>query len=219
MPTSRSSSTPRASRWPSPTRSATVLYNRGLINAMLGVESIRTAMAKFGNKPMTGEQVRWGIEHLDLTRRPHQAAGLRGHDGPLKVSCADHEGTRPSRVHQWDGKQWNIISDWYTRRRRSHHAAGQGRRGQVRGREEDHAARLLEGELKPPTLAHPPSYGGGGSGEREGGPSREAQVTDQNREHSCGRPLPTLPRMTGEEVRCRPLQPRPSTSSTSPTSR
>ena len=40
--------------------------------------------------------------------------GFEGMIGPIKVSCADHEGTRLSRVHQWDGKKWNIISDWYT---------------------------------------------------------------------------------------------------------
>jgi branched-chain amino acid transport system substrate-binding protein len=45
-----------------------VLYNRGLVNAMFGVEAIRTAMAKFGNKSMTGEQVRWGLENLNVTR-------------------------------------------------------------------------------------------------------------------------------------------------------
>jgi branched-chain amino acid transport system substrate-binding protein len=38
-----------------------VLYNRGLINSMLGVEAIRTAQKKFGNKPLKGEQVRWGF--------------------------------------------------------------------------------------------------------------------------------------------------------------
>jgi branched-chain amino acid transport system substrate-binding protein len=32
-----------------------VLYNRTLVNAMFGVEAIRTAQAKFGNKPLTGE--------------------------------------------------------------------------------------------------------------------------------------------------------------------
>ena len=32
-----------------------VLYVRGLINAMLGVEAIRTAQEKYGNKPLTGE--------------------------------------------------------------------------------------------------------------------------------------------------------------------
>ena len=46
---------------------AQVLYNRGLINSMLGMEAIRTAQEKFGNKPLTGEQVRWGFENLDLT--------------------------------------------------------------------------------------------------------------------------------------------------------
>jgi branched-chain amino acid transport system substrate-binding protein len=37
-----------------------------LINAALVVEAIRTAPGKFGNKPLTGEQVRWGLENLDL---------------------------------------------------------------------------------------------------------------------------------------------------------
>ena len=91
-----------------------VLYNRGLINSMLGIEGIRTAMAKFGNKPMTGEQVRWGLENLNLTAERIKALGFEGMIGPIKVSCADHEGARMSRVHQWDGKAWKIISDWYT---------------------------------------------------------------------------------------------------------
>jgi branched-chain amino acid transport system substrate-binding protein len=34
--------------------------------------------------------------------------------GPIKLSCVDHEGTRLSRVHQWDGKEWKVISDWFT---------------------------------------------------------------------------------------------------------
>jgi branched-chain amino acid transport system substrate-binding protein len=97
-----------------PDEIGSVLYNRGLINSMLGTESIRTAMAKFGNKPMTGEQVRWGIEHLNLTADRIKQLGFEGMVGPIKVSCADHEGTRLSRVHQWDGKKWNVISDWYT---------------------------------------------------------------------------------------------------------
>src|SRR5215204_5830167 len=42
-----------------------VLYMRGLIDGMLGVEAIRIAQTKFGNKPLTGEQVRWGLENLN----------------------------------------------------------------------------------------------------------------------------------------------------------
>ena len=71
-----------------------MLYNRGLINAMLGVEAIRTAQEKFGNKPMTGEQVRWGLENLDLDRRALKELGFEGVLQPIKVSCADHEGAR-----------------------------------------------------------------------------------------------------------------------------
>jgi branched-chain amino acid transport system substrate-binding protein len=97
-----------------PDEIGSVLYNRGLINSMLGTEAIRTAMAKFGNKPMTGEQVRWGFEHLTLTADRIKQLGFEGMIGPLKVTCVDHEGARLSRVHQWDGKKWNVISDWFT---------------------------------------------------------------------------------------------------------
>ncbi len=92
-----------------------VLYNRGLINSMMGVEAIRTAQKKFGNKPLNGEQVRWGFENLSLTAERIKELGFEGMLLPIKFSCADHEGGAPkARIHQWDGKAWNVISDWYT---------------------------------------------------------------------------------------------------------
>jgi branched-chain amino acid transport system substrate-binding protein len=92
-----------------------VLYNRGLINSMLGVEAIRTAQKKFGNKPLTGEQVRWGFENLNLTAERIKDLGFEGMILPMKFSCDDHEGGTPkARIHQWDGKNWKVISDWYT---------------------------------------------------------------------------------------------------------
>jgi len=89
-----------------------VLYNRGMINAMLSVESIRTAQGRYGNKPVTGEQVRWGIENLALDVKRIDALGFTGILQPLRVSCRDHEGARVARVHQWDGAKWNFVSDW-----------------------------------------------------------------------------------------------------------
>jgi branched-chain amino acid transport system substrate-binding protein len=91
-----------------------VLYNRGLVGAMLGIEGIRKAQEKFGKKAMTGEQVRWGLEHLDLTMEGIKQLGFEGMMMPVKVSCADHEGARTARVQQWDGSAWRVISDWYT---------------------------------------------------------------------------------------------------------
>jgi branched-chain amino acid transport system substrate-binding protein len=90
-----------------------VLYIRGLVNGMLGVEAIRKAQSKFGNKPLTGEQVRWGIENLEISADRIKELGFEGALQPLKVSCSDHEGTRAGRIQQWDGKKWNVISEWY----------------------------------------------------------------------------------------------------------
>jgi branched-chain amino acid transport system substrate-binding protein len=91
-----------------------VSYNRGIINAVFTTEAIRTAMTKFGNKPMTGEQVRWGLENLDLTQARLSELGLKEFTQPLKITCADHEGGGPVIFQQWDGAKWNMVSDWIT---------------------------------------------------------------------------------------------------------
>ena len=91
-----------------------VLYNRGLVNSFIGTEAIRTAQKKFGNKPLTGEEVRWGFENLDISEARIKEAGFDGMLKPLKLSCSDHQGADVARVQQWDGKEWKIISDYYT---------------------------------------------------------------------------------------------------------
>ena len=130
-----------------------MLYNRGLVNAMLGVEAIRTAQEKFGKKPLTGEQVRWGFENLNLTADRIKELGFEGMLKPIKITCADHEGARDGRVQQWDGKAVEDHLRLVHGRPGGHRAAGQGRLGQVRRREEDHAARLLQGELSATAIA------------------------------------------------------------------
>ena len=91
-----------------------VLYNRGVVNAMLGVEAIRKAQEKFGAKPLTGEQVRWGLENLNLSDARIKELGFEGMLKPIRIACSDHEGAREARVQQWDGNGWKVISDWYT---------------------------------------------------------------------------------------------------------
>ena len=90
-----------------------VLYNRGMISAMLVMESVRKAQSKYGKKPMTGEQVRWGAENLDIDNARIKAIGFDGMLQPIKTSCADHEGAHKARIHTWDGKAWSYTSDWY----------------------------------------------------------------------------------------------------------
>ncbi len=54
-----------------------LLYNRGLVGAMLGVEGIRKAQDRFGKKPLTGEQVRWGLPATDRTVAELASGGVR----------------------------------------------------------------------------------------------------------------------------------------------
>jgi branched-chain amino acid transport system substrate-binding protein len=89
-----------------------VLYNRGLVNGFLATEAIRKAQSRFGNKPMTGEQVRWGLENLDITAARIKEAGFEGLVYPLKLSCQDHMGSARARIQQWDGSKWSFVSDW-----------------------------------------------------------------------------------------------------------
>ena len=91
-----------------------VLYVRGAMSAMFGVESVRRAQARFGKgKVMTGEQVRWGLENLDLTQAKLDSLGFKGVMRPISTSCQDHMGASWGRIHTWNGSKWEFSSDWY----------------------------------------------------------------------------------------------------------
>jgi branched-chain amino acid transport system substrate-binding protein len=90
----------------------TVLYNRGLMNAAVVVEAIRTGQARFGARPLNGEEMRWGLENLEINAARLETLGLAGFMPPLKLSCVDHEGQHPVRIQEWDGAAWHIVSDW-----------------------------------------------------------------------------------------------------------
>jgi branched-chain amino acid transport system substrate-binding protein len=80
---------------------------------IISVEAVRAAQKKFGTgKPMTGEQVRWGIENLEITAARIKELGVEGLMSPIKVSCYDHEGGGAVKFQEWDGKKWNVITDW-----------------------------------------------------------------------------------------------------------
>ncbi|MGZ8259027.1 MAG: ABC transporter substrate-binding protein [Caldimonas sp.] len=90
-----------------------VLYMRGLMSSMLGVEGVRRAQERFGKgKRMSGEQVRWGLENLTLDQKKLDALGFAGVMRPISTSCADHMGAAWARVQTWDGAKWTFTSDW-----------------------------------------------------------------------------------------------------------
>jgi branched-chain amino acid transport system substrate-binding protein len=76
-----------------------------VVNGILNVEAVRVAQRKYGNKPLTGEQVRWGFEHLNLDDarlRQLGALGLvqppscRARTTKAAARCASSNGTAAS---------------------------------------------------------------------------------------------------------------------------
>ncbi len=95
------------------TKIGTILYNRGVSAAVLSVESIRAAQAKYGKgKAMNSEQVRWGMENLNLDDARLKALGATGLLPEVKTSCDNHEGSGKVKLQQWDGSKWVVLSDW-----------------------------------------------------------------------------------------------------------
>jgi branched-chain amino acid transport system substrate-binding protein len=87
-------------------------FNRGVIQGILTAEAIRTAQVKYGKRPLSGEEMRWGIENLKLDEKRLKELGALNLLQPMQVSCFDHEGGGAVKFQQWDGKQWKVISDW-----------------------------------------------------------------------------------------------------------
>ncbi len=92
-----------------------VYYNSGVNEAIIVVETIRTAQAHFGVRPINGEEAQWGLEHLDLSDKRLAEIGASGLQQPLKLSAKDHEGGGAGKVLQWDGERWNIVSNGWVK--------------------------------------------------------------------------------------------------------
>jgi branched-chain amino acid transport system substrate-binding protein len=92
-------------------RVGTVYYNRGVVHGIVHTEALRTAIRRFGF-PITGEQFKWALEHLDITEKRLKEIGAAGFMPPIKTSPDNHEGGGWVRFQQWDGTKWVSISDW-----------------------------------------------------------------------------------------------------------
>ena len=85
----------------------------GVVGGIMMVEAIRVAQGKFGKKALNGDQVRWGLENLNLTQERLNELGFGKILRPIKTSCDNHLGTDWQRIAQWNGSKWQVVSDWY----------------------------------------------------------------------------------------------------------
>jgi branched-chain amino acid transport system substrate-binding protein len=89
-----------------------VLYNRGVMNAVLIAEAIHNAQKLTGKKQVTGEDVRRGLETLNITDARWAELGLPAFAAPIHLSCADHNGHNGIYLSRWDGTKWTKASGW-----------------------------------------------------------------------------------------------------------
>ncbi|MEQ9239759.1 ABC transporter substrate-binding protein [Roseovarius indicus] len=93
----------------------TVLYNRGMYAAMLAAEAIKTAQEMHGTSAITAEQMRDGMENLEMTEEKMAALGLPNFGPEFKVTCSNHGGNGYGAVSQWDAEagEFTLITDYY----------------------------------------------------------------------------------------------------------
>ena len=60
---------------------------------------------------VTGEDVRRGLETLDVDKARLKEIGMDGFTDPVKLTCADHNGHFAAFMQEWDGTKWAKISE------------------------------------------------------------------------------------------------------------
>ena len=61
---------------------------------------------------MTGEEIRWGLENLNIDAARAKSLGAAGLISPISISCNDHEGGGSVMFQEWTGNKWEQVSDW-----------------------------------------------------------------------------------------------------------
>ncbi len=89
-----------------------MLYNRGVYNSIIMAEGIRTAQQLTNKKQVTGEDVRRGMENLNVTAARLKEIGAEGMVAPIRTTCAEHSGQHQLSIASWDGKKWVKSGDW-----------------------------------------------------------------------------------------------------------
>lgn len=86
-------------------------YMHGVYEAVMIVEAVRNAQKLTGKKVINAEDMRRGLETLNITTERWKELGLDGYTTPLRISCADHNGHNDLVLIEWDGTKWVKGSD------------------------------------------------------------------------------------------------------------
>ncbi|MDV7144359.1 ABC transporter substrate-binding protein [Tropicimonas sp. TH_r6] len=88
-----------------------VFYQRGLVMSMFLAEGIAAAQGEFGTGEINAEQLRWGLENLNITDERLAELGMTGMVPPFSTSCSNHTGHSGAWMLEWDGEKFVKASD------------------------------------------------------------------------------------------------------------
>ncbi|WP_417721627.1 ABC transporter substrate-binding protein [Salipiger sp.] len=88
-----------------------VFYQRGLVISMILGEGIRAAQEHTGKAEIGPEDLRWGLENLDISEARLEELGMTGMVPPFKTTCANHTGHSGGWILEWDGEKFVKASD------------------------------------------------------------------------------------------------------------
>ncbi|MBY8917769.1 ABC transporter substrate-binding protein [Nitratireductor sp. L1-7-SE] len=91
-----------------------VFYQRGLMISVILVEGIKAAQEEFDVRAPSPEQLRWGLENINLDEARLKELGAEGMLVPFSTSCSNHTGHGGGWMLQWDGAKFVKASDLLT---------------------------------------------------------------------------------------------------------
>ncbi len=88
-----------------------VFYQRGVLISMILTEGVKAAQANFNTKVINADQLRWGLENLNIDEAKLKELGMEGMIVPFKTTCADHTGHGGAFMLEWDGAKFVKASE------------------------------------------------------------------------------------------------------------
>lgn len=86
-------------------------YQRGVLMSVMLAEAVRVAQDHAGTPNIDREQLRWGLENLDMSDDHLKELGIEGMMASFKTSCANHTGNAGAWMIEWDGTKFSKVSD------------------------------------------------------------------------------------------------------------
>jgi branched-chain amino acid transport system substrate-binding protein len=86
-------------------------YQRGILMSVILAEAVRAAQEEAGTPMIDREQLRRGLENVNLDEARLEELGVGEMMAPFAMSCSNHTGHAAAWMVEWDGSKFVKVSD------------------------------------------------------------------------------------------------------------